>query len=709
MTTITGTSGNNTLNGGDENDVISGLSGRDTLYGGAGNDVLDGGTGNDQLYGGAGDDTLIGGAGADRLFGGDGIDTADYSSSGAGVNVNLSTGRGSGGDAASDTLSGVENVIGSDFADTLTGDAADNFLSGGTGNDALYGGVGDDTLRGGSGADTLTGAEGLDLADYTDSDAGVSINLSNMTASGGHAAGDVLSGVDGVIGSAFDDTLIGFDQMGSGSDAYTNLFYGGGGNDYIDAKDGNDSLYGGTGNDTLIAGAGDDTAEGGEGNDSIDGGAGNDWLAGGDGRDTIYGGAGNDILFGETGEDLLFGGEGHDQLFGGAGDDTLDGGAGNDLIYGGAGNDSIDGGAGDDKILAEDGEDWISGGEGRDLIYAGAGSDTIYGGAGADTIYADEGDDIIIGGEGADLIYAGAGDDSITAGAGDTIYGGEGDNLYTGSGAAAIYGGGGTDTFLGAPGGYIDGGESKTEWDVLDLSGLGPLKVAYDPTNPENGTVTFYDDKGQISGSMTFRNIEKVIPCFTRGTRILCERGERRVENLRAGDRVMTRDHGLQELRWVGRKQLGLAEMQADPRLHPILIRAGALGQGLPERDMKVSRQHRMLICDPRAALMFGSEEVLVQAEHLLHLPGVVDLAAEEICYIHLLFDRHEVVLSDGAWSESFQPGERTLAGMGEATREEVLRLFPELAEQRHYPAARPTLKSFEAKLLLVAEAAPAH
>jgi len=257
--------------------------------------------------------------------------------------------------------------------------------------------------------------------------------------------------------------------------------------------------------------------------------------------------------------------------------------------------------------------------------------------------------------------------------------------------------------FAGIHADHIDGGEGGGEIDVLDLTGLGKLRVTYDPSNPENGTVTFYNDLGDVTGTMTFVSIETVIPCFTPGTRIACEDGERAVEDLRPGDRVVTRDHGLQELRWVGRKPLDRATLAAEPKLQPVLIRAGALGAGLPERDMKVSRQHRMLITGSRAELLFGSDEVLVRAEHLTHLPGVAFAAEMQVTYLHLLFDRHEVVMSDGTWSESFQPGDRTLAGLEETARDELFRLFPALAGGTAYPAARPTLKKFEAKLLTAA------
>ena len=196
------------------------------------------------------------------------------------MTLSLLSGSGSAGDATGDSYSSIENVSGSAYNDQLTGNTAANYLSGGDGRDMLDGGEGDDTLHGGSGADTLNGGEDLDVADYSGSNAAININLQAMTVTGGHGTGDVLSGIDGVMGTGFDDTIIGFDQYGLSGDVYTNVLWGGGGNDYIDARSGNDSVYGGDGNDTILAGAGDDTATGDAGNDSLDGGTGNDNLFG---------------------------------------------------------------------------------------------------------------------------------------------------------------------------------------------------------------------------------------------------------------------------------------------------------------------------------------------------------------------------------------------------------------------------------------------
>jgi hypothetical protein len=131
-----------------------------------------------------------------------------------------------------------------------------------------------------------------------------------------------------------------------------------------------------------------------------------------------------------------------------------------------------------------------------------------------------------------------------------------------------------------------------------------------------------------VTGTLTFTEIENVIPCFTPGTRIATPRGEVAVEDLREGDRVITRDNGLQEIRWTGARSLGAGELMAAPNLRPVLIRAGALGHGLPERDMLVSPQHRLLLTSERAALYFGEREVLAAARHLTGMEGIDEVEA---------------------------------------------------------------------------------
>lgn len=353
--TLSGSDGDDLLYGGNGDDILAGGGGNDSVYGLAGDDVLSGGNEDDLLVGGSGADLLIGGAGADTLSGGAGTDVASYAGSSAGVIANLATGSASGGDAAGDTLTGIEALIGSDHADTLTGSSVANTLLGGAGDDVLSGGAGNDTVQGGLGADTLYGGAGTgDLADYSNASSAVHVDLKHTSSSPGslgEAVGDRFYGIEGVIGSAFNDSL-----------------EGGGGADILIGGDGNDTIHGYPGSDTLSGGNGDDSIRGGEQDDLIFGGDGNDVLEGRGSEDTLYGGAGSDTLYG------------HDANGGGTSADALFGGSGTDVVYAGAGSDSLYGGAGDDSLYGEGGDDviYFLQGDGDDLVFGfTAGSDRV--------------------------------------------------------------------------------------------------------------------------------------------------------------------------------------------------------------------------------------------------------------------------------------------------------------------------------------------
>lgn len=181
--------------------------------------------------------------------------------------------------------------------------------------------------------------------------------------------------------------------------------------------------------------------------------------------------------------------------------------------------------------------------------------------------------------------------------------------------------------------------------------------------------------------------------CFTPGTLIATPKGERKVEELRAGDRVVTRDNGIRKLSWTGRRRVSARQMARAGHLQPILIRAGALDFELPERDMLVSPNHRVLVASDQTALYFEEREALAAAKHLTGLVGILRAELPEISYIHIAFDTHEVVLSDGAWSECFQPADpsRTGVGGGNAQRNELYELFPALkTRQSPMPARMP-------------------
>jgi Ca2+-binding RTX toxin-like protein len=179
-----------------------------------------------------------------------------------------------------------------------------------------------------------------------------------------------------ILGSAFNDTLSGFDAEDTifGGDE-NDILNGFDGDDTLHGDNGDDTLNGGPGHDSLDGGSGHDSLNGGSGNDSLDGGSGNDSLDGGSLNDTLIGGDGNDTLLGNSEDDSLLGGSGHDSLDGGDNNDSLDGGDGNDTLLGGSGNDTLDGGLGHDSL---------HGGSGTDTLIGGDGNDTLTGGGAAD-------------------------------------------------------------------------------------------------------------------------------------------------------------------------------------------------------------------------------------------------------------------------------------------------------------------------------------
>lgn len=171
--------------------------------------------------------------------------------------------------------------------------------------------------------------------------------------------------------------------------------------------------------------------------------------------------------------------------------------------------------------------------------------------------------------------------------------------------------------------------------------------------------------------------------CFVDGTQIDTADGPVAVENLRAGDLVRTADHGYQPLRLALSRQVGSVWQMQNPRLRPVRITAGSLGNGLPQRDLRVSRQHRMLVASSICERMFGTPEVLLPAVRLTELPGIfVEDDCAPLVYFHLVFDRHEVIFADGAPAESFFIGRQALDSLTPEARDELLTLFPDAVER---------------------------
>ncbi len=250
---------------------------------------------------------------------------------------------------------------------------------------------------------------------------------------------------------------------------------------------------------------------------------------------------------------------------------------------------------------------------------------------------------------------------------------------------------------------------------VIDVPGVGEVTYVGATFILPNGDVLFTPTDGQLLQSGTFVSSDALgtaqsvdisdlgPPCFTPGTLILTVNGEVPVETLVPGDMVVTVDHGPQPVRWIGRRTVtGVGDMA------PVRIEAGALGN---RRDLLVSPQHRMLLTGWQAELHCGEPEVLVPAKHLTFLPGICEERRRTVTYIHLLFDRHEIVLAEGAPSESLYPG-TLLYEEDPALRAEIEALFPEgtgLESGLRAKVARPAVRGFEARLMFPAEPARAH
>lgn len=169
-------------------------------------------------------------------------------------------------------------------------------------------------------------------------------------------------------------------------------------------------------------------------------------------------------------------------------------------------------------------------------------------------------------------------------------------------------------------------------------------------------------------------------PCFTSGTLVATDQGPILIEDLRAGDRVLTRDNGYRPILWIGSRHFDSEELDRYAELQPIVIAKGALGPDAPSCDMKVSPHHRMLLSGSQA-LGFGNEtEVLAAAIDLTGIPGICQTKQDSVTYFHLMFEEHEVIRADGCWTESFLPEASVLDHMSRAQRHEILTIFPELA-----------------------------
>lgn len=572
--------------GGDKTLTVYGAKGSDEVYSGSGDDTLYGAKGNDILSSGGGNDFLQGGEGDDILLGGTGTDTADYSDKSGDVGIDLSVlsaGRVTAyvATVAEDALEAIENLTGGSGNDTLSGDANANVLQGGDGDDTLMGRGGNDTLAGGTGTDTVS---------YAYAGNGVTVSLASGAATVAVGSGDTdtLTGIENILGSAFNDTLTG--------DTAANLLQGGGGSDTFFYSSGADTIEGGSGINTLnltpaahaasldlgvVSGGYSTLTVNGESQQiqniqNLTGTAYADTLSGNALDNTLQGAAGNDILSGADGDDVVYGGTGSDTLDGGNGSDTLrfdDLASAVNVVMSGVGDGTATSGAdtdtfssfetvylsnqadsfrestGDDRAYGLSGDDsfvMVAGDSGNDLFDGGTGTNTVdytnasnpltlslttgvATGNGTDTltniqnVLGTSGNDTISGAFGVTnqldggggsntLSYSyvastaitanlsvvdGSGYATITTGSGDTDYvknfstviGGGGADLFAGNGSGTtFYGGLGNDTFYASAGDDTFHGEGGTDG-VVYTSRSEDITATLDASG--NATVSF--------------------------------------------------------------------------------------------------------------------------------------------------------------------------------------------------------------------------
>jgi len=257
---------------------------------------------------------------------------------------------------------------------------------------------------------------------------------------------------------------------------------------------------------------------------------------------------------------------------------------------------------------------------------------------------------------------------------------------------------------------------SDTEWNAAtggdgnDIGGAGYLFAGGGTSGTLYSTsgidvFTIGDDVSSIRAGLSnnYETDVSGIVCFTPNTMIATPLGSRAIETLKAGDLVITADNGLQPIRWIGRKQVTGARLFAKPDLKPIKICKGALGNNLPDCDTWVSPQHRMRLQTEKSSLLLAEPEILVAAKSLVNNQTIlVDHTVKAVEYIHILFDKHELVFANGSLSESFYPGISALTALDKPVQNEVFEIFPELANfpNTYGTLARPNAIQPEAALL---------
>ncbi|OYX41612.1 MAG: hypothetical protein B7Z02_14920 [Rhodobacterales bacterium 32-67-9] len=225
-------------------------------------------------------------------------------------------------------------------------------------------------------------------------------------------------------------------------------------------------------------------------------------------------------------------------------------------------------------------------------------------------------------------------------------------------------------TFNGYPGGTFidDGGQFSTSATLVGSGeNFGTDVDGYSIQRVGDGGSTFTSNQTPTAGTANV--------CFCDRTLIDTDLGPRRVEDLAIGDRIATRTSGYQTILWIGRSYRSVDEMARNPRLRPIRFAQGALGPGLPKRNLCVSRQHRLLVQGRIVERMTGVEAVLVPAIHFVELPGVDAIVPQRrIGFFHIVTNRHEVAFAEGVAAETMYLGRGALSVLAPDARAELSR-----------------------------------
>jgi hypothetical protein len=433
-------------------------------------------------------------------------------------------------------------------------------------------------------------------------------------------------------------------------------------------------------------------------------------------NDVIYANNGTDSLFGLDGNNTLVGGTSTasvDTFYGGPNADTMTGGAGTNTFYAGAGTESMVGGAGTNTFYDGTYDDFGSGG--TDIMVGNSATDKFYIGStdttvtenkasgnatlyttvsytnptNVDTMYlyaegitgtANNDASVTIYGDGDSTLIAGSGADYLAGGGGGI----GGNTLVAGSGADSLYGGGGANTFAfksvadNNPNTFI--GDFVEGTDKIDLSGIadslghsltfigntetevsfsaddpGQVQtyvsgdeafVAVDTTNGTGATLSIRVYDNGTDNGIALQESDLILsgPCYCAGTCIMTDKGEVAVEELSIGDRVVTLSGSARPIKWIGQRAYAGLFAYGNPAILPVCFKAGSLGDGTPKRDLWVSPDHAMFI-----------DGILIPAEDLVNGDGIVQAdAVEEVRYFHVELDSHDVLLAEGAWSETF-------------------------------------------------------